>query len=257
MQKDIQKASLWKRIAAGILDLILLAVLATGIGWGLSWILQYDSQMDHMEQIYQSYVDKYGIREDLTVEQFQAMTPQEQAAYTEKVEAADAAIEQDQEASRQYMLVINLSLIIATGGILIAILLLEFVVPLIFGNGQTLGKKVFALCVIRNDGVKLNNLQLFARVILGKFAVETMIPVYTAVMMLMGSVDIFLIAVVGILLIAQCICMAVTKNNCLLHDLMAGTVVADFGSQQIFKSTEDLVAYQKRIAAERAARQTY
>ena len=45
--------------------------------------------------------------------------------------------------------------------------------------------------------------------------------------------------------------------SCLLHDLMTGTVVADYGSQKIFKSTEDLIAYQKMLAADRARRQTY
>ena len=36
MEHDIQKASLWKRVAAGILDLILIVVLATGFGWAIS-----------------------------------------------------------------------------------------------------------------------------------------------------------------------------------------------------------------------------
>ena len=48
-----------------------------------------------------------------------------------------------------------------------------------------------------------------------------------------------------------------TRNHSLLHDLMAGTVVVDYASQKIFQSTEDLIAYQKKIAAERAARQDY
>ena len=59
------------------------------------------------------------------------------------------------------------------------------------------------------------------------------------------------------LLIAQVILVLVTKNHSLLHDLMAGTVVVDYASQRIFQSTQELVEYQKKIAAERAARQTY
>ena len=53
------------------------------------------------------------------------------------------------------------------------------------------------------------------------------------------------------------ICLCVSKTNALLHDQMAGTAVVDINSQRIFRSTEDLIAYQKQVAAERAARQTY
>ena len=38
---------------------------------------------------------------------------------------------------------------------------------------------------------------------------------------------------------------------------MAGTVAVDYASQTIFPSTEALVEYKKRIAAERAARSPY
>lgn len=48
-----------------------------------------------------------------------------------------------------------------------------------------------------------------------------------------------------------------TRTNSALHDLLAGTVVVDIGSQMVFRTTEDLIAYQKKVAAERAARQTY
>ena len=165
--------------------------------------------------------------------------------------------QQDQEAVKAYHMVSNLMLIIVTCGILLAMLALEFGVPLLFGNGQTVGKKVFSLCVVRNDGVKLNGFQHFTRAVLGKYAVETMIPVYVVIMLMQGqSVGLLLLLVIALLL-AQCILVLATRNRCPIHDLMAGTVVVDYGSQKIFKSTEDLIAYQKKIAADRAARQDY
>ena len=257
MQNDIQKASLWKRIAAGILDLILLAVIATGFCWALSAILNYDSFLEKSETIEARYMAEYGLQADMTTEKFAQMSPEVQAAYEERVADADAAIKADNEAIYTYGMVMNLSLIIATGGILLAMILLEFVVPMLLGNGQTVGKKVFGLCLIRNDGVKLNPMQLFTRVLLGRFTVETMIPVYAVVMAFVGTLNLFMIIMVAVLLLAEIIVIAVTRNNYLLHDLMAGTVVVDYGSQQIFKTTEDLIAHQKKIAAERAARQTY
>lgn len=257
MQNDLQKASLWKRIAAGILDLILVAILATGFGWAISAISNYDSYNDRMEAKYSFYAQKYEINRNMTEEQFNAMPEAERKAYTARVDAADGEIRADKEAMYLYNMVVNLILIIVSGGILLAMILLEFVVPLLFGNGQTIGKKVFSLCLVRNDGVKLNGYQHFTRVILGKYAVETMIPVYVAVMLIMGQPNGILILFVAALLIAQCVIMIVTRNNCLLHDLMTGTVVVDYGSQKIFKSTEDLIAYQKMLAADRARRQTY
>lgn len=257
MHKDIQKAGLWQRIAAGILDLILLAVLATGFCWVLSSLLDYDQYFVQSESIRLEYTQKYNLPEEITQEVLDAMSPEEYADYVANVEAANAAIAQDEEAIRVFNMMLNLSLIIASGGILLSMVLLQFVVPLLFGNGQTVGKKVFGLCLIRNDGVKLNTLQLFTRVILGKYAVGVMIPVYAVIMVMLNVPNLLLLLVAVVAVLAQVVCFFATRNRCLLHDLMAGTVVVDYGSQQIFKSTEDLIAYQQKIAAERAARQKY
>ncbi len=257
MQNEIQKASLWKRVAAGILDLILVAVLGTGFGWILSSAVNYSAHSQNYKTVSQRYTEEYGIDVNMTEEAFSAMSEQEQAAYRERVEACNAAMNADEQAVQSYITVVNLSLVIVTGGILLAMLVLEFVIPMLLGNGMTVGKKVFALCLIRTDGVKMNTVQFFTRVILGKFAVETMIPVYVVIMMLLGQTNGILLLFSAALLIAQVILVAVTRNHSLLHDLMAGTVVVDYASQRIFKSTEDLINYQKRIAAERAARETY
>ena len=257
MHNDIQKASLWKRIAAGILDLILLAVLATGFCSIFSYVLNYDDYLDQSEQIRDQYIQQYQLPENVTQQMLDEMTPEEYDAYVAKVDQANAAIQNDKEAGRVFSMVLNLSLIIASGGILLPMLLLQFVIPLILGNGQTVGKKIFSLCVARTDTVKINPLQLFTRVILGKYAVGVMIPVYSAIMIYLGVPNLLLLTIAAVLLLAQIISFAVTRNHYLLHDLMAGTVVVDYGSQQIFKTTDDLIAHQQRIAAERAARQTY
>lgn len=250
MDYEIQKASLWKRIAAGILDFILIIVMATGIGWALSGLLQYDNYSNRLDQLRSSYEERYGIDLDVPME---ALSPEQQAVY----KAADEAFGQDEEAIYLFNMAINLILLIVTGGILAAFIVLELIIPLLIGNGQTVGKKVFSLCLVRSDGVKMNNLQLFARTVLGKFAVETMIPVYVVIMFLFNALNLMSLILGVAVLLTQCISIIVTRNNCLLHDLMVGTVVVDYGSQKIFKSTDDLIAYQKKIAADRAARQTY
>lgn len=257
MELDLQKAGIMKRIAAALFDVILVAIVATGAWWLLNMAVGYDAHYEQLDQITQKYAQEYDINLEMTQEEYDAMTPAQQEQYSQRVEQADAAINADEEAVRLYNLVFNLSLLTVSLGILVAMILLEFVVPILFGNGQTLGKKIFSLCLMRIDGVKLTNVQLFARTVLGKFAVGLMIPLYTVIMLMMNSLSGFLLILVAGLVLAQIICLVATKTNSMLHDLIAGTVVVDYNSQQIFRSTEELIEYQKKIAAERAARQTY
>ena len=253
MMYDLQKAGLWKRIAAWMFDGILTGILAVAFGVLLSMLLGYDGYSQTLDDAYAYYEAEYGVVFDISAETYGAMTPAEQENYND---AYDALIH-DMQAMRAYNMVKNLSLVIASIGILLAMLLWEFVIPLWIGNGQTLGKKIFGLCLMRSDGVKVNNLQLFARTILGKFAVETMIPVYIAILIFLGSAGMGGTLVILVLAVAQALCLALTHTNSAIHDLLAGTVVVDMASQMIFRTTEDLIAYKKRIAAEEAARKSY
>lgn len=253
MGYDIQKAGMWKRIAAWMLDAILLSVLAVGFAYLLSTMLGYDVYGNTLDAAYARYETEYGVVFDITQEAYQAMTDAERLNY----DAAYGALIADQDAMYAYNMMINLTLIVTTGGILLGIMLWEFMIPMWLGNGQTLGKKAFGLGLIREDGVKLNNMQLFARTLLGKFTIETMIPVYILLMLFWGTIDLTGTLILAALLLGQAVCVGMTRNNSAIHDLLAGTVVVDLSSQTIFRSREDLIEYQKRVAAERAARQIY
>lgn len=253
MAHDLQTANIWKRAAAWLFDNILLGVLAVAFGLILSALLGYDGYSQTLESAYDSYETQYGIRFEITQSEFEAMTEAERANYN----AAYDALVADEEAMYAYNMMLSLTLVIISLGILLAVVLWEFVIPMWLGHGRTLGKKIFGLCLVRNDGVKLNNLQLFTRSILGKYSIETMIPVLIVLMIYWGTMGVAGTAVLGALSIGQGICLLVTKQHYAIHDLLAGTAVVDFASQTIFRSTEDLIAYQKRLAAERAARQPY
>lgn len=253
MENDLQKASIWKRISAAIFDGMLIALVAVGVAFLLSLVFDFDGQYEKMNAAYEKYETQYGTTFQITAEQYEAMTEEEVANYN----AAYEALVSDEEAMQAYNMVINLMLLMTSLGILAGIVVMEFVIPLLFKNGQTLGKKIFGLCLMRTDGVKVNNMQLFARTILGKFAIETMIPVYILILLFMNAADIFSLLLLASVVIAQVVIVAVTRNNSLIHDLLAGTVVVDYASQKIFTSTQDLIEYQKRVAAERAARQKY
>lgn len=253
MIHDIQKAGFWKRIAAWMFDAILMSVLVVGCGLLLSWLLDYDGYSTALDEAYAQYETQYGIVFDITEPEYQAMTDTQRQAY----DNAYAALTADESAMKAYQMMMSLSLTITTFGILMAVLIWEFFMPLWFGNGQTLGKKIFGLCLIRSDGVQINTMQLFTRTVLGKFTIETMIPVYILLMLFWGTMDLTGTLILAGMLIAQCVCVAVTRSHSAIHDLLAGTAVVDMASQTIFRTTEDLIAYKKRIAAERAARQTY
>lgn len=253
MEQDLQKAGLRKRISAGIFDGMLAAMLAVGVAFLLSLAFGYDSQNETLNAAYEKYETQYGVTFNISVEQYDAMTEEEKANY----QAAYDALVSDEEAMHTYNVVVNLMLLMTSLGILAGIVLMEFVVPLFFGNGQTLGKKIFGICLMRTDGVKLNTMQLFVRTVLGKFAIETMIPVYILLMLFMGAANIFNLLLLAAIALAQAVIVVVTRNNSLIHDLLAGTVVVDYASQRIFTSTQDLIEYQKRVAAERAAREKY
>jgi len=253
MVSDLQKAGIWKRIAAWMFDGILIGILAVGLGVLLSGLLGYDAHSDALDAAYARYESEYGVVFEISQEEYLAQTPEQRTRYEEAYEA----LTEDEKAVYHYNMVMNLSLVVTTLSIFLAIFVWEFLLPLWFGNGQTLGKKIFGLCLVRNDCVKMNTMQLFARTILGKFTIETMIPVYILLMLFWGTLDLTGTLMLLSLAVAQAACLLLTRNHAAIHDLLAGTAVVDLSSQTIFRSTEDLIAFQKKVAAERAARQPY
>ena len=253
MVYDLQKAGIWKRIAAWIFDGILTGILAVGFGLLLSALLGYDAHSQTLESAYARYETAYGITFDITAEEYEAYTDQQRQNYDD----AYNTLINDESAMYAYKMVINLTLVITSLGILLALLIWEFGLALLLGNGRTLGKKIFGLCLVRNDGVQVNNLQLFTRTLLGKYTIETMIPVTICLMLFWGTMDLTGTLILFALAIAQVLCVALTRTNSAIHDLLAGTAVVDYASQTIFRTTEDLIEFKKKVAAEQAARQVY
>lgn len=250
MGADLQKADIWKRFAAWLLDAMLLCVMVVGVGLLLSSILDYDGHYQQYESRFNGYMEQYALQD---VDIKSPANEQEQ----QRISQASEAMRKDAELVRLESLLSSLMLVIVTFSILLTILLLEFVIPLLLKNGQTIGKKMFALGLIRVDSVRVSTFQLFARAVLGKFTIETMIPVYVALMAVFGRLTLTGIILVAGLVIIQLICLAVTHTNSAIHDLLAGTIVVDISSQQVFGSSEELIAYTKRIHAEQASRKEY
>lgn len=250
---DLQKASLWKRISAALFDFIILGIVVIGTILMLSNTLGYDDYLDTYAAKCEEYSQKYDIELPVTEDIYNAMSEEQQNNYM----AAQKDLNGDKEAVKAYTMMTNLPLLMVTGGVLVGILVLQVLVPLMFGNGQSLGKKIFGIALMRVDGVKLSGLQLFVRSILGKFTVELMIPIYIFWMTLSGKGGIFGLAMLLLLLIAQILCLVITRTGSLLHDVLAGTVAVDIASQMIFETKEEQLKYIKDKHADEAAKALY
>ena len=250
---DLQKASLLKRTSAFLLDFILLVVLATGIGLLVSVITGFDGYNQALTECQTQYEQQYGVSFDLGQSEFAALTEAEQKKLTD----AHAEFAKDPDAIYNYNMVINLSLVIISIGALGAYLVLEFAVPLLFGNGQTVGKKIFGIAVMKISGVKIDAVSLFVRTLLGKYTFETMIPLLLIMMMLWGAIGIVAPIVIGAILVTEVVFMITSRTNAMIHDKLAQTVAVDMQSQMIFATESELLAYKAKLHEEMVKKQSY
>lgn len=253
MVYDLQKAGLMKRISAWVLDLILLSVLAVGFAWIISDIVGFDEHSVKLENYYNQYETEYGTSFEYSQEEYMALSEEERAAY----DAAYEAMIADEDVVYTYNLVLQLTLLLISLGIFLAVLVLEFLIPLWLRNGQTVGKKIFGLAVMRTNGVRIGAVSLFIRAILGKYTIETMIPVFIITMWLLSILGFEGTIVLGVILLVQLVLLITTPTNSLIHDKLSDSVVVDMSSQMIFASEAERLEYQQRLAAEDASRRPY
>ncbi|MBQ3223019.1 MAG: RDD family protein [Clostridia bacterium] len=250
---ELQKASMWKRISAFMFDTILLGVVAVLLAWLLSVALGFDGYYATVQEGYAAYSQAYGVDLNMGMAEYEALSAEQMQA----LEAASAALAADETVARAYAMVVQLALTITSLGIFLAYIIMEFTVPMALGNGQTIGKKMFSIALMGKDSVRIRPVQLFVRTVLGKYAVETMIPVLIVLMIFLGVMQAEGTILLSALALGQLILVGVTKNNSPLHDLLASTVAVDMGSQMIFGSKEELLEYKTRKHAEEVRRREY
>lgn len=248
----LQKANFWKRISAYLFDIILTVTLAIGFASLLSAVVGYDKHQEQLQSYYTEYEQTYGVDFDISEEDYNKLTEDEKLKY----ETAADALEKDENVLATYSVIVSLSLVILSFSVLLGILSIYFIVPLFFKNGQTLGKKIFGLAIVRSNLVKVSTPVLFARTLFGMYAIETMFPLFLLAMLyfnLMGGVALITI---GLLFVLQVAVLIVSKNNSSIHDLLSDTVVVEFASQRIFETQEALEEFikeQQAIEAQNAA----
>ena len=263
---DLQRASLVKRFSAFLLDFVLMAMLFTGSMLIVSSLTGYDSHFNALEARLTEIQEEYNVptiekETGIYFNEFQYMLEDERLLLDEKVYQAYTectnAMSTDAKTIKLYETILTLSILIVSISMLIAFLILEFIIPLILKNGQTVGKKVFSIAVMRTDAVKISPTMLFIRAILGKYTIGTMVPLVMIIMLLFGSSPIISIAIILLILLLQIILLFTTKTRSLIQDYLSSTVVVDFQSQMIFNSVEAKQEYQLRLHKEAAEKASY
>ena len=264
MRYSLQKAGIWKRISAFLFDAVILFTVAIGIAAIVSAIIGYDEAAASYEKHEVFLADL--IENEKEYKELGITFDEPRESYTgEKLEAYDKALkdleelrQSDKPLAVKFTMMYNKAMVIVGVALFIAFLALEFVVPLFFGHGRTLGKKIFGIGVMHTNGVRVRGVAMFARSVLMKFAVETMIPMSVLVNFYFRvEIGLLMLLLALIVLGSQLIMPIVTKTNSALHDGFTSTVVIDFATQMIFENEEALINYKKKIAAEIAKEREY
>ena len=252
MNYDIQRASMLKRVPAWLLDIILLITVATGFLALWSQVFDVMPHVEKLSGIVEKYEAEYGGQLSMSVEEYEKLTAEEKLAADEISLEIDKALNQDPEALKALETVATYIFAMLSLSVLCAYVILELLIPLWLKNGQTLGKKCFGVALMRKDGIKVTPFMMFARTVLGKCTVETMIPVLALVLMLLNIAGpIFWLGVA--VLLAQIIVPLATRDKTALHDLMACTVAVDLSSQMIFDTPEAMEAYYAELYTDKTS----
>ncbi len=243
MDKTLQKAPFFKRLLALMLDWIFIVILIFTCVIPMSFLMKVDEYSEKFDHYYSEYEKKYGVKFDLTEEQFNAMTEEELKLYEE----AYNALTSDEEANKAHDALFKRILGSIELSILAAYLVMDVLFPLMLKNGQTLGKRVFNLAVLRTGGEPVSMLTILSRTVIGKFTVQTAIPALVVCSILMGSLNPVGIFYVIAILVANIVLLI--KKGKTLHDILVDTIVVVVPARASrAKKEEESFAHKAKIA---------
>lgn len=119
---------------------------------------------------------------------------------------------------------------------LIASTITYILIPLIFKNGVTLGKKAFGLCLADIDGYVIENYQLVMRAVpLDVVTLAQLIPIWSTIIVSFAIIMV-------IFLVSFSLAMASPKK-CSLHDFTGRTIVVNARTSILFDNVADEEEY--------------
>ncbi len=242
MNKTLRKVPFFKRLLALMLDWMFIVILISTCVIPMSWLMKVSDYGEKFDNYYSKYEKMYGVNFGLTPEEFNALTEEELKLYEE----AYNALTSDEEATAAHDALLKRMLGSIELSILAAYLVMDVLFPLMFKNGQTLGKRAFNLSVVRTNGEPASMLTILSRTVIGKFTLETAIPVLVISSILMGSLNLFGVLYAAAILIANVILLI--KKNIVLHDLLADTVVVACEAPAARKKNDEPFAHKAKIS---------
>lgn len=212
---------MFRRFGAFIVDLCLVIVVTVLIALPLRGISGYATTSDSMNAIFDRIASKHGVDINMTNQQYNALPDEEKLA----VDAALLEISEDEEAAELYTKTVRLLMIVVFSSLLVSVVLLELVLPLVFKNGQTIGKKLMRLKVERRDETPLNFVTMLLRSITGKFFIDYALPVFFFLSFVYANAGRTPLTGLLMLELGQIVCIVATKERRAIHDVIAGTRV--------------------------------
>lgn len=226
-----RNASIVKRAAAFLLDVILLAIVFVGILLLFSYLFNYDSINNALNKL---YID-YGVMIPVdATEDFEFCDITQQSCIDAATALENDPVFKELFVQRQRFLIFGPVL-----SILISLIIFDLIMPLIFKNGQSIGKKLFAIGYVSKNEIKIKPIQLFIKFLFGDFIINSIMTFIGVYYILWGNgyAGLFLIFAV---LVGNLACFALTKSKIFLADALANMFTIDMNEQMLFDTIEEL-----------------
>ena len=220
------------RIAAFIIDAILLLILFTGILYFISLIANFDA---HYAILQEEYKRVGYLVFNPEINDYQTISPTDP-----NFDYVVELINDNEVLLKELSFVNTFSVNAPLIGLAIALFVLEFIIPLIFKNGQTIGMKFFKIALISNNNLAITTTQLFARCIIGKIAVLGIIPLLSILYIFLNSGGgLFGTLILLIIVIVQMAMLIKNKNHEGLADKIANVYPVNFTETVIYKTQKE------------------
>lgn len=146
----------------------------------------------------------------------------------EEYDEASSSFKKDSNAMELSSKVNTITTLGTSVELLLALLPNYLLFPLIFKNGQTLGKKLMKIAIVDKKGCKISFLNLIMRNIVGLYLFDLLVSYF-----FMFIIDVPIIVVVSLIM------ALFTKGKRTIHDLIANTYVVDEEMSIIYVSLEE------------------
>ena len=222
MHQTLTYAPLKKRIPAALIDALLVLLVTALLVWGLGALANYSAKIDRISEITTQYELSHQVNFSITEEVYQSLPAEERARY----DLAIDAMRRDPAMVDAYGDLTGSALWIVALSFFVALLGLEILLPLSFKKRGTLGKQLLGLSLAQADLTPVRTSTLLGRVLIGKYLIETMLPV---LVLIMTAFEVIELPWIGILLLTlfalvQVLVIAGTRLHVPVHSLISGTV---------------------------------